>query len=343
MVLLMKSFASDNNAGACPEMIKAITEANEGHVRAYGDDDFTERAREKFKETFGKDVETFFVFNGTAANVLSIKSLTNSYNAVVCADTAHIYSDECGAPESLTGCKLLPVTTPDGKLTPELISNYLGGRGDQHHVQPQVISITQSTELGTVYSLAELKALTTFAHSQNLFVHMDGARISNAVASLNCSFKEATVDVGIDVLSFGGTKNGLIGGEAVVFLNKKMPVDFKYYRKQFMQLSSKMRFIAVQFEALLKDDLWKRNALQANRMAQRLSNGLKEIKNAKVCYPVQANGVFVQIPEEKIKVLQEKFFFYVWNEKRSEVRWMTSFDTTEKDVDDFLKALREEL
>jgi threonine aldolase len=336
----MKSFASDNNAGACPEMIEALSRANDGHVIAYGDDHFTERTREKFKEIFGHDAESFFVFNGTAANVLSIKALTNSYNAVLCAETAHIYTDECGAPESLTGCKLLPISTTDGKLTPELISKFLGGRGDQHHVQPHVISITQSTELGTVYSLSELKSLTQFAHSQNLFVHMDGARLSNAAAYLNCTLREVSTDVGIDVLSFGGTKNGLFGGEAVVFLNKKMAPDFKYYRKQFMQLSSKMRFIAVQFEALLTNDLWKRNAAHANRMAHRLFSGIKEIKSVKVCYPVQSNGVFVQIPKDKIKILQEKFFFYVWNEGRSEVRWMTSFDTTEIDVDNFLKDLK---
>jgi len=339
----MKGFASDNNAGICSEILKAISEVNSGHVVAYGDDAITKKAELRFKQTFGPESEVFFVFNGTAANVLSLKALTQSFNSVICTTSAHIYNDECGAPESLTGCKLLPIETPDGKLTPELISNYLGGRGDQHHVQAKVVSITQATELGTVYSLEEIRLVTKFAHSEGLFVHMDGARISNAAAHLNCSLKEVTADVGIDVLSFGGTKNGLMGAEAVVFLKPKITLDFKYLRKQYMQLSSKMRFIAAQFDALLTGDLWRKNALHANAMAQKLASGLSDLKAVKLCQKVQSNGVFVQIPREKIKSLQERFFFYVWNEKRSEVRWMTSYDTTEEDVDNFLKIIKEEL
>jgi threonine aldolase len=339
----VRSFASDNNAGVCQEIIEAILKCNTEHVVAYGDDHYTELAKEKFKSTFGPQVETFFVFNGTAANVLSINFLAQRFNAVICADTAHIATDECGAPEAFTGCKLLTVSTPDGKLTPELLKTKMGGRGDQHHVQPKVISITQSTELGTVYSIDELKRLTKFAHDHDLAIHMDGARISNAAAFLGCDLKEISTEVGIDVLSFGGTKNAMMGGEAVVFLNTKFHdriADFKFMRKQAMQLSCKMRFVAVQFEALLTNDLWKKNAGHANQMAQKLVDGIKKLSQIEICYAVQANGVFVQVPKDILKKLQEKYFFYVWNEEKAIVRWMTSFDTTESDIETFLKTLK---
>src|SRR5437868_14516033 len=247
----VRSFASDNNAGIHPEVLKAIAAANEGHVVGYGDDPYTESAIRKFHEHFGSDIAVFFVFNGTAANVLGLKALTDSYHAVSCTEAAHIYNDECGAPEKFTGCKLIPIPTSDGKLTVEMIGHAYHGIGDQHHVQPRVVSITQSTEMGTVYQPEEIRALAQFGHQPEMFLHMDGARIANAAASLGQTLRQATRDLGVDVLSFGGTKNGVMGAEAVVFLNQQLCHDFLYLRKQGMQLASKMRFIAVQFEALL--------------------------------------------------------------------------------------------
>src|SRR6266567_1842351 len=246
-----RSFASDNNAGVHPEVITAILAANQGHAVGYGDDPYTESAVGKFKQHFGADIDVFIVFNGTAANCLSLKALTNSYNAVICAEAAHIYTDECGAPEKFTGCKLIPLPTRDGKLTVESVSQAYYGIGDQHHVQARVISITQSTEVGTVYKPAEIKALARFAHERGMFLHVDGARIANAAASLGQTLRQATRDLGVDVLSFGGTKNGALGAEAVVFFDKKLSDDFLFLRKQGMQLASKMRFISAQFDALL--------------------------------------------------------------------------------------------
>src|SRR5216683_2141456 len=261
-----RSFASDNNAGVHLEVLKAITAANQGHVVGYGDDPYTDSAVRQFKRHFGDDVEVFFVFNGTAANCLGLKALTNSYHAVICAEAAHIYVDECGAPEKFTGCKLIPISTRDGKLTVESVEHAYHGIGDQHHVQPRVISITQSTEVGTVYRPEEIQALARFAHDREMFLHMDGARISNAAASLGQTLRQATRDLGVDALSFGGTKNGLMGAEAVVFFDKKLSRNFHYLRKQGMQLASKMRFISAQLDTLLSNDLWLKNARHANRM-----------------------------------------------------------------------------
>ena len=335
-----RSFASDNNAGVHPEMIDAIRAANEGHVIAYGDDPFTARAVKTFQKYFGRDVAVYFVFGGTGANVLGLKAVTKSYQAVICADTAHINVDECGAPEKFTGCKLLCVPTPDGKLRVEAIKHFLHGVGFEHHVQPRVISVSQSTEMGTTYSKAELKTLASFAHKNNMLLHMDGARVSNAAVSLNASFKEITVDVGVDVLSFGGAKNGMMYGEAVVFFDKKLAADFKYIRKQGMHLPSKMRYISAQFEALLSGDLWKRSATHANRMARELAGELEKIPAIKLTQPVEANGVFAIVPRKYIATLQKKYFFYVWNEETSEIRLMTSFDTTEQDIEEFVGLVR---
>ncbi len=260
-----RSFASDNNAGVHPEMIEAISAANDGHVVAYGDDPFTARAVKVFQKHFGRDVAVYFVFGGTGANVLGLKAMTNTYEAVVCVESAHINVDECGAPEKFTGCKLLSVRTPDGKLRPEQIKPFLHGVGFEHHVQPRVISVSQATEMGTVYTKNELKTLARFAHDHNMLLHVDGARIANAAVSLNASLREITADVGVDVLSFGGAKNGMMYGEAVVFFDKKLAHNFKYIRKQGMHLPSKMRFISAQFEALLSGDLWRRSAAHANR------------------------------------------------------------------------------
>jgi threonine aldolase len=335
-----RSFASDNNAGVHPEMIEAITAANDGHVVAYGDDPFTDRAVKVFQKHFGRDIAVYFVFGGTGANVLGLKAITNSYEAVVCAETAHINVDECGAPEKFTGCKLLSVRTPDGKLRDEQIKPFLHGVGFEHHVQPRVISVSQATEMGTVYTKNELKTLARFAHDNNMLLHVDGARIANAAASLGAKLKEFTVDAGVDVLSFGGAKNGMMYGEAVVFFNKKFGENFKYIRKQGMHLPSKMRFISAQFEALLSGDLWLRSATHANRMARVLASELEQVPGIKLTQPVEANGVFAVIPEKYIAALQKKYFFYVWNEEISECRFMASFDTTEEDIQDFVALVR---
>lgn len=335
-----RSFASDNNAGVHPEILKAITRANQGHVVGYGDDPYTESAVNGFKQVFGKDIEVFFVFNGTAANCLSLKALTSSFHAVICAEAAHIYVDECGAPEKFTGCKLVPVPAINGKLTVEAVRSAYHGVGDEHHVQPKVISITQATEVGTVYKPNEIRELAAFAHDQGMFLHVDGARIGNAVAALGISLREATRDLGVDVLSFGATKNGALGAEAVVFFNPELAANFKFYRKQGMQLASKMRFISAQFEALFTDDLWLQNARHANRMAQLLKRAIRKIPQVKIIYNVEANGVFAQIPRKAIAKLQKRYFFYVWNETRSVVRWMCSWDTTADDVKQFAEFLR---
>jgi threonine aldolase len=303
----------------------------------YGDDPYTESAVGKFREHFGSDVAVFFVFNGTAANVLSLQALTRSYHAVLCPELSHIYTDECGAPEKLTGCKLVPLAAPGGKLTVETVAHAYHGIGDEHHVQPRVISITQSTEMGTVYKPEEIEALARFAHERKMFLHMDGARISNATAAQQLSLRQATRDLGVDVLSFGGTKNGLMGVEAVVFFRPEVAEDFLFVRKQGMQLASKMRYMSAQMEALLTDDLWRRNAEHANRMARLLEQEVKKIPRVKIVYPVEANGVFGQIPREAIAKIQERYFFYVWSEEESVVRWMCSFDTTEDDVRKFAK------
>jgi len=330
-----RSFASDNNAGVHPAVLQAIAAANQGHVVGYGDDPYTASAVAKFQEHFGPDTEVFFVFNGTAANVLSLRALTESYHAVICTEAAHIYSDECGAPEKFTGCKLIPIAAPDGKLTIDAVESAYHGIGDQHHVQPRVIAITQATEMGTLYKPEEIKALTRFAHDHDMFVHMDGARIANAAASLGQTLKQATGDLGIDVLSFGGTKNGLMAGEAVIFFDKSLAEDFLYIRKQGMQLASKMRFIATQLETLLAGDLWLKNARHANQMAKLLEKEISQIPAIEIVYPVEANGVFARIPQAAIAKIQKCYFFYVWNEEQSVVRWMCSFDTTEEDVSQF--------
>ncbi|MBI3476682.1 MAG: low specificity L-threonine aldolase [Acidobacteria bacterium] len=336
-----RSFASDNNAMVHAEVIEAIGRANQGHVVGYGDDPYTESAVRKFREQFGEDVEVFFVFNGTAANVLSLDALTRPYHAVLCSEMSHIYTDECGAPEKLTGCKLIPLAAAMGKLTVETVEHAYHGIGDQHHVQPKVISITQSTEMGTVYQRAEVEALARFAHERDMFLHMDGARISNAVVAQGLTLRQATRDLGVDVLSFGGTKNGLMGVEAVVFFRPALAREFLFMRKQGMQLASKMRFLAVQMEALLTNDLWRRNAEHSNRMAKLLESEVKKIPQVKVVYPVDANGVFVQIPRPAIKKIQERYFFYPWIEEESVVRWMCSLDTTEDDIKQFVTFVAE--
>lgn len=338
-----RGFASDNNAGVHPEIIKELQSVNQGHTIGYGNDIFTEEAHRIFRHHFGEATETYFVFTGTAANVLGISGVTKSWNSIIAASTAHLESDECGAPEKFTGCKVLTVDTPDGKITPELIKRHIQGFGFEHHAQPKVISITQSTEMGTVYTPDEIKNLADFAHSYRMLLHMDGARLANAAVSLDLPFRSFTTDAGVDVLSFGGTKNGMMFGEAICFLKPGLAEDFKYIRKQGMQLASKMRFISAQFIAYFRDDLWKQSALHANKMAKMLAVQLTAVPGTKITQRVQANGVFVIMPSSVAERLKNKYFFYTWNELTSEYRLMTSWDTDEEDINDFIIMLKKEL
>jgi threonine aldolase len=343
MSINKRGFASDNNSGVHPEIMKAIIEANEGHTIAYGDDIYTDRAKAKLYEHFGNDIDIYFVFIGTAANVLGLHAATRSWNSIICAETAHINVDECGAPEKFNGFKLLSVETPNGKLTVSLIKKHMHGFDFEHHSQPKIISITQATELGTVYTPEEIKVLANYAHENNMYLHMDGARIANAAVTLNMGFKEFTKDVGVDILSFGGTKNGLMYGEAILFLNKKLGEDFKYVRKQAMQLSSKMRFISAQFERYLSDNFWFMNAKHSNNMAQLLAEKIKDIPQVQITQKVEANGIFAIIPKEIIEDLKTEYFFYDWDESRNEVRWMCSFDTQEEDINAFVELIKKKL
>lgn len=336
-----RGFSSDNNAGVHPEILQAIARVNQGHVVAYGDDDYTRSALKKFEEHFGTDIAVFFTFNGTGANVLGLQAITRSFHSVFCSDYAHIYTDECGAPEKHTGCKLIPLPQQAGKITLESLRHAYHGIGDEHHSQPRVISITQATEMGTVYQPEEIQGFAGFAREHGMFLHMDGARIANAAVSLGQTLRQATRDLGVDVLSFGGTKNGILGGEAVVFFHPEQSQDFLYLRKQSMQLASKMRFIAAQFEALLTGDLWRRSAEHANRMARVLEKELRRIPEVRVIWKVEANGVFVQIPRHAIEKIKQQYFFYVWIEEESIVRWMCSFDTTEDDIHQFVQLVAE--
>ena len=337
---ITRGFASDNNAGVHPDVMKAIQSVNIGHAIGYGSDIYTEQAKALFKSQLGDSAEIFFVFTGTAANVLGITGVTRSWNSVITAFTAHIDQDECGAPEKFSGCKVLTVDTPDGKISADMLEKHMHGFDFEHHSQPKVISITQATEMGTVYSADEIRIIADFAHNKGMLLHMDGARIANAAVSLNLSFKAFTTDAGVDLLSFGGTKNGMMFGEAVCFLEPGLSNDFKYLRKQGMQLASKMRFISAQYIAYFKHDLWKKCAAHSNAMAKLLSEKVKDIREIKITQPVQSNGVFVIIPPLVAENLCKHYFFYPWNEKTNEYRWMTSWDTTEKDIDDFTGLLK---
>ena len=335
----MKAFASDNYSGIHPEILEAIAHANTYHAISYGDDSVTSEANQLFEDNFGP-VKVLYTFNGTGANVIALKCATLPFQSVICTQYAHIHVDECGAPVQGIGCTLVPLATPDGKLTPELIQPVLSAKGNVHHNQPKVISISQSTELGTIYSVEELKALCDFAHSNDLYVHLDGARISNAVAALGVSLKEATVNCGIDIMSFGGTKNGLMVGEAVLIFNEELKKHADYYHKQSAQLFSKNRFIAAQFIALLSNDLWKRMATHANSMARLLASHVSTVEGVQITRTTEANGVFAIIPTYAIAPLQHIYRFYVWDESTTELRWMCSFDTTEEEVHHFVSTLK---
>ena len=338
-----RGFASDNYAGVHPEILTALASCNDGHQIAYGDDDFSAQLTDVMREHFGAGAETFGVFNGTGANVVALQSMCRPWEAVICAESAHIDADEGGAPERVAGLKLWTVPTPNAQLTPELLDQQAWGFGVVHRAQPRVVSITQSTELGTVYSIDSLAALVEHAHRLGLLVHLDGARISNAAVSLGASLREFTTDIGVDVVSLGGTKNGAMAAEAVVVLNPAVSEAVPFVRKTFMQLPSKMRFISAQLLALYESDLWQRNAQHATAMAQQLAAGLSAIDQVLITQPVQANAVFAILPIEITEHLQREFTFYTWNHHIGEVRLMCAWDTSEADVTHFVSVVAERM
>jgi len=336
-----RGFASDNSATIHPDVLAAIARVNVGHTFGYGHDDYTLSVEARVAQEFAPDASAFFVFNGTGANVLALRSACRRFEGVICAETAHLSVDECGAPEAMAGLKLLTVPGVDGKLTPELVERRIARVGDEHAVQPRMVSVSQCTELGTLYTREELRDLAELAHSNHLLLHVDGARLSNAAAALGMAL--ADVVTGADVVSFGGTKNGLLGAEAVVLLTPELAHDFLYIRKQSMQLASKMRFLAAQFDALLDDELWRRSASHANAMAARLSERVRDLPGLEITRPVETNAVFATLPPAVTSSLQREFPFYTWDESVGEVRWMCSWDTTEEDVDAFAAAVRDAL
>lgn len=343
-----KYFASDNNSGVHPRILEAIGRANHGSAPAYGEDEWTAEAVRHLKQAFGEQTQPWFVLLGTAANVLGLKCLLRPHHAVLCPQSAHINTDECGAPEAIIGCKLIALPAHGGKIDLEACEKALWAREDVHHPYPLVLSITQCTELGTVYSLEELKRIGEFCRANKLYFHMDGARLTNAAASLNVPLKALSTDVGVDVLSFGGTKNGLMIGEAVLFLNSDLGRDFGWVRKQHMQLSSKMRFVAAQFTEFLKDGLWRENAAHANAMAALLADGISDLEYLKIVHPVQANLIFARMPRKLIAELHKEFYFYIIDENDAAgypqdwpmVRLMTSFSSTEEQVREFAGAIK---
>lgn len=336
----LRSFGSDNHATVHPRILQSLGEVNHQQVPSYGTDHWSEQLSHAFATEFGDQAESFLVFNGTAANVLCLRTMVTNYQSVFCSDISHVFRDECGAPEVMAGVKLIPIPSIDGKLTVEHLENAWMRRGDQHYSQTQGITITQPTEVGTVYSMAELKAIIDWAKQKKLKVHIDGARLANAAVALDRTFKEFTTDLGVDVVSFGGSKNGLMLGEVVIFLNPALAKDFRYIRKQSLQLPSKSRFLAAQFLAYLQDRLWHDIASAAIARAQQLKVAVTDLPGVEIYHPVDSNAVFAKIPRSWVKRLREKYFFYVWDEKTVVCRWMTSWDTTTDDVDGFVAELR---
>jgi threonine aldolase len=333
-------FASDNASGVHPEIMQAIARANVGHALAYGADPYTESAIASFRAELGSEIEVLFTFGGTGANVAALGSVVRPFESVLCAECAHLWLDEGAAPERFLGAKLVPVEAPQSKLTVASLQARLSRTKGVHHAQPRVASISQPTELGIVYRPEEIREISDFLHSKGMLLHMDGARISNAAAFLECELREITADVGVDLLSFGGTKNGLLGGEAIVFFDRALFAYAPFVHKQSMQLASKMRFIAVQLEALLTGELWRRNASHANSMARRLAKAVASLSDVEIVAPVETNAVFARIPGELVSVVQDQAFFHLWDERNNTVRWMTSFDTTERDVDTLAAGVR---
>ena len=337
----MRSFASDNNSGVHPQIMDAIIKANNNHAVGYGDDPWTEAATAKIQKVFGAEAAPFFVFNGTGANSVALQAITRPFNSVICAETAHIYVDECGAPAKMSGCTFVPVPTPDGKLTPELIKPQLKCFGECHHAQPKAVYISQVSELGTVYTIEEVKAIADLLHAHNMYLHMDGARLANACAYLNCSMRRITVEAGVDILSFGGTKNGMMMGEAVISFRPEITENLKYIRKQSAQLASKLRYLSAQFIPYLENNLWLENAMKANVSASKLAEVLAQYPQIKFTQKVESNQLFFTIPAEAVKRLHEKYFFYMWNEATSEARLVTSWDTTGEDIANLEQTLKE--
>ncbi len=330
-------FASDNTSGAHSLIMEAVQKVNTGSCKPYGEDEYSKQAEKMFKSIFGEDIEMFFALNGTATNVLAIRSILRPWHGTICSDIAHIHTDECGAPEANTGTKLLVYPAVNGKLVPEAIEHYLPDLENVHHSKPVLVSLSQTTEQGTVYTHEEIKALTNLAHAHGLYVHMDGARIANAAATLGLDVKAFTKDAGVDVLSFGGTKNGMMMGEAVIYFNKALIQDYFQIRKQSMQHISKMRFIAAQFIAYLSDDLWIENAKHANAMAQYFAKELAKVPNISISRKVEANAVFASMPLALMQKLQEEYYFYDLDPTIHEARLMCSFATTHEDIDAFVQ------
>ena len=337
----MRSFASDNNSGVHPLVMEAIVKANDNHAVGYGDDPWTAAATDKIRAVFGPSADPFFVFNGTGANSVALQAVTRPFNSILCATTAHIYVDECGAPARMTGCAVTPIPTPDGKLTPELIRPYLCNFGVCHHSQPKAVYISQVSELGTVYTIEEVRALADLLHAYHMYLHMDGARLANACAHLNCTMKQVTVDAGVDILSFGGTKNGMMMGESVISFRPEISENLAFYRKQSAQLASKLRYLSAQFIPYLTDNLWLENALRANISAEKLADVLRQYPEIHFTQAVESNQIFFTIPEKPLKKLQEKYFFYMWNEANREARLVTSWDTSGEDIARFEQDLKE--
>ncbi len=341
MKTAFKSFASDNNAPVHKAVLQAMLQVNEGDTVGYGDDVHTLEAEQKLKDLFGKDAKVFFMLTGTGANAASLAHITRPFHSIICSDKAHLEKDECGAPEKMTGCKLHTIPSADGKIYTEQIKPFLHSRGFQHHSQPRVISITQATELGTVYHPEEIKQIAHFANENDMYLHMDGARLANAAAALNMPMNELAGSSGVDVLSYGATKNGAMSAEAVIFFNSDLAKDFEYSRKQSMQLMSKMRYVSAQFQALHTGELWLENARRANDMARLLAEKVKGIPSVSITQKVETNAVFAILPAKAIEILQRRYFFYIWDNARNEVRWMTAYHTNEKDIEAFVEAVRE--
>lgn len=337
----MRSFASDNNSGVHPLIMDVIAKVNTDHAVGYGDDPWTAEAERSLRKVFGENADPFFVFNGTGANSVALQAATSSFNSIICSDKAHIFVDECGAPARMSGCAVIAIPTPDGKLTPELIRRKLHGFGVCHHSQPKVVYISQVSELGTVYTIEEVRAIADLLHSCNMYLHMDGARLANACAYLNCTMKQLTADAGVDILSFGGTKNGMMMGEAVVSFRPGLSENLKYYRKQSAQLASKMRYLSAQFIPYLENGLWLENAMKANISAKKAEEVLSRYPQIRFTQKVESNQLFFTIPAEPLRKLQEKYFFYMWNEEDNEARFVTSWDTSGEDIANLEAGLQE--
>lgn len=336
----MRSFGSDNHSGIHPAVLEAIRQANVDHTCAYGDDVYSENLQKKVQEIFGENATIFPMFNGTGANICALRACVQPFHAILCPENGHIFVDECGAPEYLTGAALKAIPTKDGKVTVEMLEPFLHAFGFEHHSQPKVLYISQATELGTIYKPEEIKRLAQFLHQYKMYLHVDGARLANAAATLQCSLKEITADCGVDILSFGGTKNGMLMGESVITFCPELAENMKYIRKQSTQLFSKMRFTATQFLAYFQNNLWLINATHANNMAQLLRRKIEEIGNFEFTQPTEANTILVKLSPTLITEMLKHHFFYVWNEESHEIRLVTSWDTTEADIEGFIYTLK---